>query len=89
MNRKHTIRQVKPRSFSDVMRLTGATRSELIYWSDSGWIPDTKRTGRGNHRTYSDRAIAAVAEAVEAVRLYGGGAAKHVFMRKNMELVKL
>jgi hypothetical protein len=56
-------------SFSDVLRFTKATRSQLIHWTDKKVITAAieETDGRGHHRRFSFRNLFEVAIAAELV----------------------
>lgn len=66
-----------PAGFSDVMRRTGASRGQLIYWSR--YLP-CQLVGTGHSRTYSEEEIRKVHHAVIACRLWGGSAWRRIIV---------
>jgi predicted DNA-binding transcriptional regulator AlpA len=73
----------------EFMRVTGAKRSQIGNWARKGWLPsspDRLRVGTGHDREFTSADVVAAKRAVQAMKLYGPSAARHVLLRAKGDL---
>jgi len=69
---------------SEVIKMTGAARSQIEFWTRFDWLPDARHGGgTGRHRRYTDADVSAIRAAIKLYRKYGQSAPRAYFLKNS------